>query len=98
MRVEWSGGQFASGQYPSDHWLLPTLQDAVTAVGGERPRQRGAPYGSDLRLYNGGGIPALHYGPGDVRHAHSAIEQVRVSEVGAVARALVVTALRASAS
>ena len=30
-----------------------------------------APYGSDLRLYTGlGGIPTLHYGPGDVRLAH----------------------------
>lgn len=103
VRVEWSGGQFASGQYPGvaapdDHWLLPTLQDAASDVSGERPRPRGAPYGSDLRLYNGGGIPSLHYGPGDVRHAHAAIEQVRVSEVGAVARTLVVTALRAAAS
>ena len=39
---------------------------------GVRPRRRGAPYGSDLRLYNGGGIPSIHYGPGEVRYAHSA--------------------------
>ena len=117
VRVEWSGGQFASGSYdgagirgttgqeagsgvggPSGHWLLPTLQDAVVALGGSRPRQTGAPYGSDLRLYNGGGIPSVHFGPGEVRFAHSTIEQVRLAEVGAVARALVVTALRAPAS
>jgi acetylornithine deacetylase len=98
VRVEWSGGQFASGSYPTDHWLLPTLQDAVVAVGGERPVHTGAPYGSDLRLYNGGGIPSVHYGPGEVRYAHSTIEQVRLAEIGAVARALVVTALRAPAS
>jgi hypothetical protein len=30
-----------------------------------------------------------------VRYAHSAIEQVRLSEIGATARALVLTALRA---
>ena len=105
--VAWSGGQFASGRYAGagddgsrdDHWLLPTLQDAVADVtGGVRPRRRGAPYGSDLRLYNGAGIPSIHYGPGEVRHAHSAIEQVRLSEVGVTARALVLTALRAPAS
>ena len=103
VRVEWSGGQFASGSYhvgsaASPHWLLPTLQDAVVAVGGSRPRKTGAPYGSDLRLYNGGGIPSVHFGPGEVRFAHSTVEQVRLAEVGAVARALVVTALRAPAS
>jgi acetylornithine deacetylase len=105
--VAWSGGQFASGRYDGagedgsadDHWLLPTVQGAVADVtGGVRPRRRGAPYGSDLRLYNAAGIPSIHYGPGDVRHAHSAIEQVRLSEVGVTARALVLTALRAPAS
>ena len=101
VRIEWSGGQFASGQYPGDaassSWLLPTLQGAVADVTGEVPRPRGAPYGSDLRLYNGAGIPSLHYGPGEVRYAHSASEQVRLSEIGDTARALVLTALRAPA-
>ncbi|MCZ3389868.1 MAG: ArgE/DapE family deacylase [Actinomycetia bacterium] len=104
VRVAWSGGQFASGRYAGagddgaadDHWLLPTLQDAVADVtGGVRPRRRGAPYGSDLRLYNGAGIPSIHYGPGEARHAHSTIEQVRLPEIGVTARALVLTALRA---
>jgi acetylornithine deacetylase len=114
--VDWSGGQFASGQYPgaadgdatasggsrgdgagADHWLLPALQAAVADVTGSVPRPRGAPYGSDLRLYNGAGIPSLHYGPGEVRYAHSASEQVRLSEIGDTARALVLTALRAPA-
>ncbi len=104
VRVAWSGGQFASGRYAGagedgsadNHWLLPTVQDAVADVtGGVRPRRRGAPYGSDLRLYNGAGIPSIHYGPGEARHAHSAIEQVRLSEIGVTARALVLTALRA---
>jgi acetylornithine deacetylase len=106
VRVAWSGGQFASGRYAGagadgaadDHWLLPTVQDAVADVTGVRPRRRGAPYGSDLRLYNGAGIPSIHYGPGEARHAHSAIEQVRLPEIGVTARALVLTALRAPAS
>lgn len=103
VRVAWSGGQFASVRYEGagvdgaadDHWLLPTVQGAVADVTGIRPRRRGAPYGSDLRLYNAAGIPSIHYGPGEVRHAHSAIEQVRLPEIGVTARALVLTALRA---
>ena len=83
------------GDAAGDHWLLPALQDAVADVTGGVPRPRGAPYGSDLRLYNGAGIPSLHYGPGEVRYAHSASEQVRLSEIGLTARALVLTALRA---
>lgn len=106
VRVAWSGGQFASGRYAGagddgtadDHWLLPTVQDAVAEVTGVRPRRRGAPYGSDLRLYNGAGVPSIHYGPGEARHAHSAIEQVRLPEIGVTAGALVLTALRAPAS
>ena len=57
-------------------------------------RLRGAPYGSDLRLYNAEGIPSLHLGPGEVRYAHGPLEQVRLSEVAAVARSLVLTILR----
>ncbi|WP_225101509.1 ArgE/DapE family deacylase [Streptomyces sp. CoH27] len=95
-RVSWPGGQFASGRLPQGHPLRDEVRDACADVGGwaARPRERGAPYGSDLRLYAGAGIPTLQYGPGDVRVAHSAGEHVSLGETAAVARALVVTALR----
>ncbi|HUW17645.1 MAG TPA: peptidase M20, partial [Actinomycetes bacterium] len=64
------------------------------ATGGPPPRERGAPYGSDLRLYNGAGIPSLHLGPGQAKHAHSPLEQVRLSEVADVARMLTLVILR----
>ena len=52
-------------------------------------------YGSDLRLYTGiGGIPTLHYGPGDMHLAHAPLEEVRLEEVAQVARALVLLAVR----
>lgn len=48
-----------------------------------------------FRLFVGvGGIPSLHFGPGDVRYAHAPGEQVDLDEVIAVARALVVLAVR----
>ena len=102
VQVAWSGGQFASGEFAArgggPHWLLPTLQDAVVDAGGDRPAPAGAPYGSDLRLYNDAGVPSLHYGPGEVKYAHSTVEQVCLAEIGTVARALVLTALRAPAT
>jgi acetylornithine deacetylase len=61
---------------------------------GPAPRERGAPCGSDLRLYAGAGIPTLHFGPGDVRLAHGPEEAVEVEEVIRVVETLVLTALR----
>ena len=94
--VTWSGGQFASGRLAPDSPLRDLVRDAhADAVGGPRLRERGAPYGSDLRLYTGSGVPTLHFGPGDVRLAHGPREQVRVSDTVAAARVLVLATLRA---
>ena len=57
------------------------------------PGELGAPYGSDLRLLAGAGIPTLHYGPGDSRLAHAADERVPLAEVHTAARALALLAL-----
>lgn len=92
--VEWFGGQFASGR-TTDEALLglvagvhETLRDAAPAVWG-------GPYGSDLRLLDGlAGVPTVHYGPGDVRHAHAPDERVPIAEVVGCAEALALTALR----
>ncbi|MDB1090033.1 ArgE/DapE family deacylase [Streptomyces sp. ACA25] len=93
--VTWPGGQFASGRLPAGHPLRDLVGDAHADVTGEPPpRERGAPYGSDLRLYSAAGVPTLQYGPGDVRLAHGPREQVSLSETVDVARTLVVAALR----
>jgi acetylornithine deacetylase len=93
--VTWSGGQFAGGKLPQGHGLRDVVAQAHADVAGGPPiRERGAPYGSDLRLYAAGGIPTLHYGPGDVRLAHGPDEAVEVDEVVRVAETLVLTALR----
>jgi acetylornithine deacetylase len=94
-RVTWPGGQFASGRLPEAHPLVEEVAGAVEAVTGIRPPEAAAPYGSDLRLYTGiGGIPTLHYGPGDVRLAHAPRESVPLAEVVRVARALALVAAR----
>jgi acetylornithine deacetylase len=93
--LEWIGGQFASGRLPDAHPLLGDVQAAAFEVRGSVPEPAAAPYGSDLRLYVGiGGIPSLHFGPGDVRHAHAPREQVPISDVTSIARTLALLAIR----
>ena len=93
--VSWPGGQFASGSLAPGHPLVDEVQAAVRDTGGPTPPPAAVPYGSDLRLYAGlGGIPTLHYGPGDVRLAHAPREQVDLDEVLAVTRALTLLAVR----
>ena len=95
--VTWTGGQFASGRYAGDDGRLARAVAVAHAdvTGGPPPRERGAPYGSDLRLYAAAGVPTLHYGPGDVRLAHGPDESVPVRELVTVAEALTLTLLRA---
>jgi acetylornithine deacetylase len=93
--VSWPGGQFASGRTDSDHPLVEEVIAAVRDTGGPTPQLGAEVYGSDLRLYAGiGGIPTLHYGPGDIRVAHGPQENVSLEDVAQVARALVVLTLR----
>ncbi|MFG3517304.1 ArgE/DapE family deacylase [Streptomyces bobili] len=93
--VTWPGGQFASGRLPAGHPLRDVVGRAhADATGAAPPRERGATYGSDLRLYAAAGIPALQFGPGDIAVAHSAAERVSVREVVEVARTVVLTVLR----
>lgn len=94
VRVEWSGGQFGSGRMPVGDPLLPLVQNAWGDVTGTPSEALGAPYGSDLRLYTGAGIPTLQMGPGSALHAHSPTEQVRIDEFAKVVDALVLVILR----
>lgn len=81
-RVEWFEGQFESGETPRDHPLIEGLTQAHRQVLRGDPRVRGVPYGSDLRLFtNHAHMPAVLYGPGDVRLAHAVNERIRIDEV-----------------
>jgi acetylornithine deacetylase len=95
VRVTWPGGQFASGRLPEGHRLLALVQGAWTdATGRPPPQPRGAPYGSDLRLYAAAGVPTLHLGPGEVTQAHTVGESVPLGDVEHVAGTLALAALR----
>ncbi|MBX3002179.1 MAG: ArgE/DapE family deacylase [Caldilineaceae bacterium] len=88
-QLEWFEGQFESAQTTVDHPLIRTLAAQHRRIHGAEPTIRGVPYGSDMRLFiNHGGMPAVHYGPGDVRLAHAVNEYVEIDEVVAVAKTL----------
>jgi acetylornithine deacetylase len=83
------GGRFSSCELPADHPLPERLAETAAAVLGRKPPNVGVPYGSDMRLLiNEGGTPCVLFGPGDVRVAHAADEQVALAEVEACARIL----------
>jgi acetylornithine deacetylase len=89
VEVQWWGGQFGPGRLPATSDLIERMRRAHTAVADGRAQEVwGAPYGSDLRLLTGAGIPTLHYGPGDAALAHSPNESVPLAEVQIAARAL----------
>jgi acetylornithine deacetylase len=95
LEIEWSGGQFDSGEIPMDHHLVKLLEQCVLDITGEIPQIEGASYGSDLRLFvNMGGFPAVLFGPGDVNVAHMPDECVDVQEVILAARAYILAAIR----
>lgn len=93
VTVQWWGGQFASGRLPADSDLADRVGRAHQRAGGGAQETWGAPYGSDLRLLSGAGIPTLHYGPGESALAHAADERVPLAEVHTATRALALLAL-----
>lgn len=88
--VTWPGGQFGGGHLPAGHPFGRQVSRAHARVtGSAEPPEVGAPWGSDLRQYAGAGVPALHYGPGDVRLAHGPDENVPLDEVEVTAAVFV---------
>jgi acetylornithine deacetylase len=94
VEVEWWGGQFASGHTDPAHPLVQGLGEVVTQVRGVTPEIYGGPYGSDLRLLVGAGIPTVHFGPGESAAAHAPNEWVDLREAIDCARALAAYAIR----
>jgi len=93
--VEWWGGQFEAAETPMDDPIVAVVQDAVQSLTGARPEIEGVSYGADLRLLvNEGGIPAVLFGPGDVRVAHQTDEFVPIDDLLIVVRALALVAMR----
>lgn len=95
VKVEWYGGQFAASQLPDGHPFLDLVASTHAELHGSMPKVKGVPWASDLRLLTDvGGVPTLHYGPGDLRVCHAVNEYVAVDELEAAAQTVAALILR----
>ncbi len=93
-RVQWWGGQFAPGLTDADAEIVQVVRRAHAAVSPQAQATWATRYGSDLRLMHGiGGVPTVHYGPGDLALAHGPEESVEIAEVLTATRALALAVL-----
>ncbi|MDH3250340.1 MAG: ArgE/DapE family deacylase [Acidimicrobiia bacterium] len=89
MDFEVFGASFDSCEIADDHELAVGLARSVTTVTGRRAQPKGLPAGTDMRLFvNQAGIPAVLFGPGDLRVAHAADEHVDLRDVATCAAVL----------
>lgn len=82
IQIEWFEGQFEPGQTHDHAAILGQLADCHREVTTQEICSEGVSYGSDLRLFTEhAAMPAVLYGPGDVRLAHAANESVPIEEM-----------------
>jgi len=80
--LEWYGAQFGTAEIAPTHPLVETVRGAFTAVTGHEPEVEGVTWGSDMRLFTEiAHVPAILFGPGDVRWAHYPNEYIEESEL-----------------
>jgi acetylornithine deacetylase len=81
-RVEWFEGQFEPAETRLDASVVAVLAESHKRVTGQEIEIHGVPYGSDLRFFtNYAQMPAVLYGPGDVKQAHAGDEFVKIDEL-----------------
>lgn len=88
VELHWTGGQFASGQTPSEHPFATLVRDSLTAETGRRARLKAIPSGTDMRLFCARGIPCVMAGTPGIELAHATDERVRIDDVLALARVI----------
>jgi acetylornithine deacetylase/succinyl-diaminopimelate desuccinylase-like protein len=69
-----------------DHPIVAETAAAHTRASGEAARLRGFAAVDDAAFLTAAGIPAITYGPGDLRVAHAVDEHVEVAELATAAR------------
>ena len=94
VEIEWTGGQFASGETPADHPFVGVVQDSLSDELGREAELCGVPYGADMRLFTERGIPCVMVGTGGLEFLHAVDERVPVSEVFQLARIITRSLIR----
>jgi len=94
-QLEWYGAQFGTAEIETTHPLVETVREAFVAATGREPAVEGVTWGSDMRLFTGiAHVPAILFGPGDVRWAHYPNEYIEESELRTALRVNALTILR----
>jgi acetylornithine deacetylase len=94
-QFEWTGGQFDAVEVDPELPAFMALKAAHAEEFGVDPEPDGAPYGSDMRLLvHEAETPAILYGPGDIKQAHSTDEWIAVDEIVRAARVVTAAAAR----
>ena len=90
--VTWWGGRFLPARTPVEAPVVAALTAAVGMVTGRPERLEAVPFGADAGLLERvGGMHAVLFGAGDIRHAHRPDEFVDVQELVTMARVLAAT-------
>jgi acetylornithine deacetylase len=95
VQIGWTGGQFGSGQTPTDHPFTYLVQQALGDELQRPVKLTGVTYGADMRLYCERGIPTLMAGVSGLERAHAVDEWVSLSELMTLARMVVRVVLSA---
>lgn len=83
------GARFGSCAIAPNHPLATALATAFEETTGAATAFKGMPAATDMRLLvEEGGIPTVVFGPGELRHAHSADERVALADVDVCAQVL----------
>jgi acetylornithine deacetylase/succinyl-diaminopimelate desuccinylase family protein len=84
-RVEWRH-HWPPSQIATDHPIVTATRLAHSTATGQEARVVGWSAVHDGAFLNQAGVPALSYGPGDVRWAHATDEHVAISELSAACK------------
>jgi acetylornithine deacetylase len=87
-RLSWPGGQFASGETDAAHPFAALVRGALGAELGREVAIAGVPWGADMRLWTGRGIPTVMAGTPGIELAHAVDERVRVADLVTLARTI----------
>lgn len=79
--------EFAAWILEESHPLVQTMAGVVKSIQGRTPRISEGYFSTD-GVYTMGvaGIPTIGFGPGDPKHAHTSLEQVRLADVTVAAQ------------
>src|SRR4051812_19764331 len=94
--LTWEGGAFAPGETPLEHPWVATVRAALADELGREPALAGVPWGADMRLFTGRGIPTVMVGTRGIELAHAVDESVDVGELVTVARTIIRAVIRSS--